>query len=146
MRYDSNLKIKAVHLSGIHWRSNVVYAAKTDQRYQQSADKRSHLKKKIRVGVGSAQPFESPRGIHKQRFMKCIISDPGYFWFIRSIWISPARPLNSKIFAHRFDPITMWSTPLESVQIFGNFVAGVNRHIKLHELLELKILWILAEE
>ena len=77
--YDmiQTLEIKAVSLPDIHRRSNVVCAATTDQRYQQSADKRLHLKRKILVGAASTH-CEAQRGIHKQRFMQRVIPDPGY--------------------------------------------------------------------
>ena len=78
------IQIEAVSLPGIHRRSNVVCVATTDQRYQQSADKCLHLKRKILlkymalVGADSVHR-EAQWSVHEKRFMQCIVPDRGHF-------------------------------------------------------------------
>ena len=78
------IQIEAVSLPGIYRRSNVVCVATTDQRYQQSADKCLHLKRKILlkcialVGADSVHR-EAQWSVHEKRFMQCIVPDRGHF-------------------------------------------------------------------
>lgn len=78
------IQMEADPLPIIHRRSDVGGVITTDQGYQQSADKRLHLKRKILlkcmalVGADSVHR-EAQRSIHEKCFMQCVIPDPGYF-------------------------------------------------------------------